>query len=153
MNERHRVAFSFPVMLRVAACALYLTSLVMVPYTTQEQSMEMRGVEILMVGWGALPTVLAWLANPLAIFSLICMRRWPVLCIALSVLGLGLAVDFQSIASLGWDSSRDVEMGTVTAVNTGAYVWLCSLVLIAMASIACALDHYLKSLPTGRGRT
>jgi hypothetical protein len=113
----------------------------MAPYRTLDPNLQMGGFEILIFGWGGLPNTLAWLANPLLIFSLIVMSKRPTLAILASTLALLLSIDFKDVQTLGWDSSRDIEAGQVISIGAGAYVWLASIVFTLLASIMSAIER------------
>ncbi|RST46321.1 hypothetical protein [Variovorax sp. DXTD-1] len=122
---------------RLLAVVLYLSSLVLTPYHTREPEMEMRGILVLLVGWAVIPDthVCAWIANPMAIFCFVWMKKSPVLCVGLALAALALAHDFRSVETLGFDSGRDMDAGTVVGFGAGSYVWLSSLLLTLIASI------------------
>ena len=128
---------------RLLAVALYLCSLALTPYHAKEPVMEMRGILVLLVGWAVIPDahVFAWIANPLAIFCFIRMRKSPALCVGLALAALAFAHDFRSVESLGFDSGREIEAGTVVGFGAGSYVWLSSLLLTLVASILSFMAH------------
>ena len=130
---------------RILAVVLYMASLLMTPYRTLEPNIQMRGFEILFLDWGGLPNTLAWLANPLLIFSLIVMSKRSTAAIVSTALALLLSIDFKDIQTLGRDSSRDIEAGQVISIGVGAYVWLASIICTLLASIVSAIEGKSRS--------
>lgn len=124
-------------LLRILAVAAYLASLALPPYKTRGPHMEEMGLMILLIGWvTVLELMSAWLANPLAIFCFFQMKAKPYLCSVLSALALLATHDLAKVESLGWDSSSEIYFGTVIGLNIGCYLWLSSLVLTFLASVA-----------------
>ncbi len=127
-------------LLRSIAAIAYLASLALPPYKTLDPHMEELGITILLFGWISVFGLTSWLANPLIIYCLFRMNAKPYLCSILSTLALLAAHDFNKVKSLGWDSGGEIYYGTVTGLNYGCYLWLSSLVLTLMASLACWIN-------------
>jgi hypothetical protein len=123
---------------RTVAFGLFALALIMVPFRTAEPQMEMRGVELLLLGWGSLLMwKFAWLANPLFIAALLSARKFPRSALVGSGLALLLAaLEFPYVESVGFDSGRDIEASRVIGVGPGAYLWLTSL---SLGLLSCAL--------------
>jgi len=122
---------------RIFAAAAFLGALMLSPYITREPQLETSGWTALLLGWLSIldHKMTAWLANPLLIVSIVKMKSRPGLSVALSVLALLAAHDFAKFESLGWDSSKDIYAGRIIGLDTGAYFWLASLILTAVASV------------------
>ncbi len=137
---------------RQLAICTFLVSLVLTPYKTWDPEMEMYGITVLLLGWMAVfdHYIFAWYANPLMIFSWYWMRKaplsTPLLCVCLNVLAFLLALDFNKVESLGWDSSGDIILGKVIGLGAGSYVWLGSLALTTLASVL-HMPRWRRSVP------
>jgi hypothetical protein len=101
----------FAAILRASAVCLYLASLVLVPFRTSYPNLDWWGIGILLFGW--------LVANPLAIFSLLRMNRYPRTCVALCLLAVLISLDSYEATrfSFGFDSRRDI-IGGQHAVRT-----------------------------------
>jgi hypothetical protein len=122
--------------LRVAALSLYLASLFLIPFHTNHPNLDWWGIGILLLGWMAGNA--AWLANPLALYAFVRMRRYPGRCALLCVVAVLVAFDaYRAIGmSFGFDSKRDIIAGTIHTLGAGAYVWFASLaVMLAAAAL------------------
>ena len=120
--------------LRNFAIYAYLASLVLIPHETRSGLGEF-GFVLLLLGWvSVFDMKSAWLANPLVIVCFFLMRSHPGIAFLLSILAIIAARDFATFESLGFDSSRDIYLGTIIGLNIGCYLWLASLILASIAS-------------------
>jgi hypothetical protein len=123
--------------LRLAALLLYLASLFLVPFQTNHPGAAWWGIGILLLGWmTVLGGPVAWLANPLALYALVRMRKYPRKCTLFCLFAVLVAPDsYRAIGmSFGFDSKRDIVAGTIHALGAGAYVWFASLVVMLAAA-------------------
>ena len=114
--------------------------------------MQLSGLTLLFLGWGSVLTGhTSWIANPLFLYCVVCMTIRPRLALLAAAMALTAAHDFASVASLGFDSSGDIEAGEVTHLKVGAYLWFGSLALAFLASSlhVCLISKRPKEVPGG----
>jgi hypothetical protein len=105
-----------------------------------ESPQIMKGFEAALLGWQAMFVGnFGWLANPLLLLSLlfVLMHRWGLAAVSAA---LGLLLALQSLMLLGERIIADeggVTHMVLSRVHAGFYLWLMSIVIVAVASTWC----------------